>query len=302
MVLTRSKSAINYKEVSDDEMGDLNVWGKGATTKEESQSETRPKRKKARISRSSRAAGGSKDRKTSRAGDPFTSLPLDTVYEIFGFLTPLELLQLSRTNKALRSFLMCKRSSIAWKSARAAVTPPVPICPKDLSEPQLAVLLFTKDCTVCGKSPTQCEYVWYTLRLRACKPCFQSSVIFGRTAAQQYSYLDDFRTVLEVLPGENMFQRAQRRVSPSDDYYLIDELQRISATVEQYHFRFEARVEGARQEFERFIEKSRSAASERISSAKTLRVWTEEFQRLRREVKHQLKEARKQEYVRFLLS
>lgn len=29
------------------------------------------------------------------------------------------------------------------------------------------------------------------------------SVVFGRTAAQQYSYLDGFRTVLEVLPGEN---------------------------------------------------------------------------------------------------
>ncbi|KAG8913424.1 hypothetical protein FRC00_002425, partial [Tulasnella sp. 408] len=261
MVLTRSKAAINYKELSDDELEDLSMRGKGAT-KEESQSETSPKRKKARISRGSRGAGGSKDRKTSRAGDPFTPLPLDTVYEIFGFLTPLELLQLSRTNKALRSFLMSKRSSIAWKAARAAATPPVPICPKDLSEPQLAVLLFTKDCTVCGKSPTQCQF---------------------------FLVSDCVSTILRKV-----YQRAQRRMSPSDDYYRIDELQKMSETVEQYQFRFEARDEGARQEFECLIERIKSEASERIASAKTLREWTENSQRLRIEAEHQLKEARKQ--------
>ncbi|KAG9046506.1 hypothetical protein FS837_004256, partial [Tulasnella sp. UAMH 9824] len=113
------------------------------------------------------------------------------------------LLQLARTNKALRSFLMSKRSSIAWKAARAAANPPVPICPKDLSEPKLAVLLFTKDCTVCGKFASQAPRLWYTLQVRACKPCFRSNLVFGRAAVQQYPYLDDFRTVLEVLPGES---------------------------------------------------------------------------------------------------
>ncbi|KAG8960022.1 hypothetical protein FRC00_000970 [Tulasnella sp. 408] len=42
---------------------------------------------------------------------------------------------------------MSKRSAIAWKAARVAATPPVPICPEDMSEPQLAVLLFTRECT-----------------------------------------------------------------------------------------------------------------------------------------------------------
>ncbi|KAG8958495.1 hypothetical protein FRC00_002683, partial [Tulasnella sp. 408] len=86
-------------------------------------------------------------------------------------------------------------------------------------------------------------------------------------------------------------------VCPSDDYYRIDELQKMSETVEQYQFRFEARDEGAHQEFECLIEKIRSEASERIASAKTLREWTEDSQRLRIEVELQLKEARKEEII-----
>lgn len=192
---------------------------------------------------------------------------------------------------------MSKRSSTAWKAARAAATPPIPICPNDLSEPKLAVLLFTKACTVCGKSPTHCQYVWYTLRLRACKPCFQSSVIWGRAAAQQYKYLDDFGTVLEILPGESMWQRSQRRVSPSDDYYLVEDLRQMSEIVEQYQFQFEARVEGARQEFEQFIERTKSEASERIESAHVLRKWSENSIKLCSAAEYELKQARRQEII-----
>ncbi|KAG8900727.1 hypothetical protein FRC00_011610 [Tulasnella sp. 408] len=138
MVVTRSKVPINYKELSDDEMEDLNTAG----------AQSIPKRKRTRTARNSKAGGGSKSTQKSATGDPLTRLPLDVVYEILGLLTPLDLLRLARTTKALRSYLMSKRSLIAWKAARAAATPPVPICPKDMSEPQLAVLLFTEECTV----------------------------------------------------------------------------------------------------------------------------------------------------------
>ncbi|KAG8900187.1 hypothetical protein FRC01_010243, partial [Tulasnella sp. 417] len=232
MVLTRSKPAINYKEPSDDEMEYTNALEDRVATSR-SPSQTKPKRKKAKTSHNSRTAGGSRDLKTSRMGDPFTPLPLDVVHEIFGFLTPLELLQLARTNKALRSYLMSKvRSSVAWKAARAAATPPVPICPKDLSEPKLAVLLFTKDCT-----------------------------------------------------------------SASDDYYLVEEVWKMSETVEQFQLRFEARVEGARQDFEQLLGNTKSKASERIESAKVLRKWYEEYEELQYEAERELKEARRQEII-----
>ncbi|KAG8891771.1 hypothetical protein FRC00_013134 [Tulasnella sp. 408] len=72
MVLTRSKPTVNYKEPSDDEMEDQTTW----------EAQARPKKKKARTSRSSRAGGGSKYHEMAPAEDPFTPLPLDVVYEV----------------------------------------------------------------------------------------------------------------------------------------------------------------------------------------------------------------------------
>ncbi|KAG9035747.1 hypothetical protein FS837_001840 [Tulasnella sp. UAMH 9824] len=71
----------------------------------------------------------------------------------------------------------------------------------------------------------------------------------------------------------------------------------MSETVEQYQLRVEARVEGSRQEFEHFIEKTRSETSERLASAKVLRKWSEKFQEVRNAMDRQLKEVRKQEII-----
>lgn len=66
-------------------------------------------------------------------------------------LLPLDLLNLSRTNKSFRSLLL-KRSSISiWQAAQAQV-PGLPDCPEDINEPQYANLLFGNDCYVCSFS------------------------------------------------------------------------------------------------------------------------------------------------------
>ncbi|KAG8960021.1 hypothetical protein FRC00_000969 [Tulasnella sp. 408] len=139
MVVTRSKVNIDYKEPSDDEMEDLNTAGA--------------------FSRSSYlldllffyicdSSNYTEEEKNKNHPHLKSRWWIEEQPEILGLLTPLDLLHLARTNKALRSYLMSKRSLIAWKAARAAATPPVPICPKDMSEPQLAVLLFTQECTM----------------------------------------------------------------------------------------------------------------------------------------------------------
>ncbi|KAG8900729.1 hypothetical protein FRC00_011612 [Tulasnella sp. 408] len=188
-----------------------------------------PKRKRTRIARKSQAGGGSKNHPKSATGDPFTRLPLDVVYEILGLLTPLELLRLARTNKALRSYLMSKRSLIAWKAARAAATPPVPICPTDMSEPQLAVLLFTRECT-----------------------------------------------------------------TPSYDYYLVEDVQKMAEVVEHYQLRLEARVTESQQELEQLLEAAKSNALERAGSVKVLIEWWRIRETALREREAGLEKARKQ--------
>ncbi|KAF5330282.1 hypothetical protein D9619_006077 [Psilocybe cf. subviscida] len=72
-------------------------------------------------------------------------MPLDIVYEIFGKLSPGDLLTLSQTSKDLRNILLSKSSASIWKEARGNV-PGLPDCPPDLSEPQHANLCFMKHC------------------------------------------------------------------------------------------------------------------------------------------------------------
>ncbi|KAG6850403.1 hypothetical protein H0H93_013628 [Arthromyces matolae] len=75
-------------------------------------------------------------------------LPLDVLFEIFAQLTPLDLLNLSRTSKSLRDILMRRSSQYMWKSARAQVEG-LPDCPNDMSEPAYANLVFYPYCQVC---------------------------------------------------------------------------------------------------------------------------------------------------------
>ena len=94
------------------------------------------------------------------------ALPLDVTYEvrmvrilhvrgaywfayiqIFGRLKPLDLLQLSRTSKKLRSLLLGRSSKSVWIQARANVEG-LPDCPLDMSEPAYASLAFEPYCHV----------------------------------------------------------------------------------------------------------------------------------------------------------
>ncbi|KAF8976815.1 hypothetical protein BDQ17DRAFT_1454654 [Cyathus striatus] len=59
-------------------------------------------------------------------------MPLDVLYEIFGMLDPLDLVQLTRTTKAIRK---CSRNSALWVwiHSRSNVNR-LPECPNDMTE------------------------------------------------------------------------------------------------------------------------------------------------------------------------
>lgn len=67
--------------------------------------------------------------------------------QIFGKLTPLDLLYLSWTSKPLRGFLMRRSSISVWKSARSLLID-LPPCPPYLTEPEYAYLAFYPHCVV----------------------------------------------------------------------------------------------------------------------------------------------------------
>ncbi|CAE6472351.1 unnamed protein product [Rhizoctonia solani] len=76
-------------------------------------------------------------------------LPIEVLMEILGHLTLPDTLALSRSSKSFRRILMTHTAATrnVWRAAIDNV-PGLPSCPKELSEPQYAALIFSQHCTV----------------------------------------------------------------------------------------------------------------------------------------------------------
>ncbi|KAG6913438.1 hypothetical protein DXG01_006821 [Tephrocybe rancida] len=96
-------------------------------------------------------ADGSKPKRVVRGRrgqlEQMSQLPLDILFEIFGQLDPMDILNLTRTSKALRNMLMQRSATYVWKNARSHI-PGLPDCPNDMSEPEYANLVFYPYCHV----------------------------------------------------------------------------------------------------------------------------------------------------------
>ncbi|RPD57570.1 hypothetical protein L226DRAFT_610613 [Lentinus tigrinus ALCF2SS1-7] len=96
------------------------------------------------------------------------SMPLDILIEIFSLMHPRDLLNLARTSKEFRAFLMSRQSEPFWKAARRRVEG-LPECPPFLSEPAYANLVFFPYCHSCLK-PKVKPVMWEFL-VRYCPKC-----------------------------------------------------------------------------------------------------------------------------------
>lgn len=69
------------------------------------------------------------------------------LWQIFKYMTPYDLLRLSRATKGLRQVLLQKSSRFIWEAARSNLEG-LPDKPSDLSEPRYASLVFDSHCDV----------------------------------------------------------------------------------------------------------------------------------------------------------
>ncbi|KAG8780089.1 hypothetical protein FRC12_023475 [Ceratobasidium sp. 428] len=79
-----------------------------------------------------------------------TNMPIEVFTEIAKYMYPLDLVLLSRTNKLFRQLLMHRSATQTWRYTLGNV-PGLPPCPPELCEPQYAALVFSKNCSMCGK-------------------------------------------------------------------------------------------------------------------------------------------------------
>ncbi|KAI0675150.1 hypothetical protein C8Q78DRAFT_1162389 [Trametes maxima] len=113
-------------------------------------------------------------------------MPLDILIEIFSLMHPRDLLNLARTSKEFRAFLVSRSSAPFWKAARQQVED-LPECPPFLSEPQYANLLFFTYCHKCLKPNIQ-TIIW-EFYVRYCQTCKNAMLVpddYG--CAEDYFY------------------------------------------------------------------------------------------------------------------
>ncbi|KAI0721701.1 hypothetical protein C8T65DRAFT_724501 [Cerioporus squamosus] len=97
-------------------------------------------------------------------------MPLDVLMEIFSFMHPKDLLNLARTSKTFRAFLMNRSAQQLWKASIAQVDD-LPPCPTYISEPEYINLLFFTYCHICLKSNVQTVYFEFSARYcPSCRP------------------------------------------------------------------------------------------------------------------------------------
>ncbi|BGP31918.1 hypothetical protein JCM10296v2_003697 [Rhodotorula toruloides] len=114
--------------------------------------------------------------------DLFSTLPLDIVLQIAGYLDPGTLLAIGQTSKSIRSTLFRKSAQPNWVAARRKVGL------KDLhelmAEPRYAFLLYGKACEVCGSTRRQSKSR-FDLQVRACSKCLENNICLASTIEEE---------------------------------------------------------------------------------------------------------------------
>ncbi|KAG9312157.1 hypothetical protein JVU11DRAFT_7447 [Chiua virens] len=143
------------------EQENIDADDNGATVESSPESDYEPPVKKRR------RTGVAARKQKARKHRGLSQLCIDELYIVFAFVYPMDLLNLARTCKYLRSFLMYKSSQFLWKDALGRVEN-LPDCPADLTEPQYTNLVFYNRCHICDKPATT---AMWNLRRRYCSAC-----------------------------------------------------------------------------------------------------------------------------------
>ncbi|KAG7088862.1 hypothetical protein E1B28_012816 [Marasmius oreades] len=154
-------------------------------------------------------------------------IPLDVLFEILGYLDPIDVLRLSRTSKDLRRILLSRSSVSVWKAARTNLGVPDPI--PSMSEPAFANLLFDPHCHFC-LTATVHNIAW-NARLRCCKACLP--IHFASAAQiQARGLLTDLcpEILWKAIPYYPLDNGScgQRRWHKVDEVYLISGAEEVS--------------------------------------------------------------------------
>ncbi|KAJ3557330.1 hypothetical protein NM688_g1532 [Phlebia brevispora] len=155
----------------------------------------------------------------------------DIYSKVMSHLHPMDILNLSRTSKNFRKFLMTRTAQFIWRRARENIED-FPPCPKDLSGPAYADLAFDNYCHGCSaiieKEPT----VWWELRARYCASCTQREFLSLERLMGRYPLLYQLsdKMLHKVFPSVDVGYGQWRKY-----LYCMPEVKKIVSRVLQQH-------------------------------------------------------------------
>ncbi|RDB20036.1 hypothetical protein Hypma_012987 [Hypsizygus marmoreus] len=150
-----------------------------------------------------------------------TVIPLDILFEIFGHLSPADILHLSWTNKMLKELLESESAAFIWRRARANVG--LPDGPSDMSEPLLAKMVFDSHCDYC-----QCanaKTILWPIGARTCQKCLSNPRKFHFNISNDQLVIPSDIILIATIPrfghGQPIHIGYCRRTARQlNDYYM----------------------------------------------------------------------------------
>ncbi|KIJ18021.1 hypothetical protein PAXINDRAFT_97546 [Paxillus involutus ATCC 200175] len=227
-----TESTATPAALSQDENSDYEI----EPTVPEEDSFYNPGKKRAKRPQGKRNHDAESSKKPRRRGklEMLPELNLDVLFQIFTFLHPMDLLNLTRTTKAFRQLLMQKSSAFAWKTARGQLEG-FPDCPPDLSEPEYANLVFYPHCHNCGNVvPT----IHWRLRRRYCPSCRKSRHVLFSVLARCHAHfcfsLQRRQVCGDPVRGGGFLAEEILKIDGRDKYGYVD-IKHLDAFFEEYN-------------------------------------------------------------------
>ncbi|KAI0747655.1 hypothetical protein C8Q80DRAFT_1270125 [Daedaleopsis nitida] len=209
------------------------------------------------------------------------NVPMDVFFEIASHLYPVDILQLARTSRQLRTMLLSRASRHMWIAARKNISPPPPDPPEYVSEPEYAYLLFERFCMLCGAG--RAVNVHYAGRARLCRGCWAANVKKGNRIAKDMGYSihkdkETIKLIANMLPVANRDNLERWGVhlesvnqSPTATFYEPDFVE----VVEQ--FRQITPALRDKNALEKFIEERKRFTLERLNFRRVTITWYGEW-------------------------
>ncbi|GAA5899811.1 uncharacterized protein JCM6883_005994 [Sporobolomyces salmoneus] len=157
-----------------------------------------------------------------------TKVPYEIVAEIFSYLSPRELLIFDTSCKSFHSILSGPDSRSLWIKARTYLNVDIPdIDIGDVTEPQLANLLFNRECESCGEGVVQTPDLY--LCVRFCPACRESNWVKVEDISKLYP---DFHPATAQAVSTTNFAAKNDRYRKTAAYTLYNELQKVNEELE----------------------------------------------------------------------